>query len=92
MKIKHWQGYGTIDAKKISIKNNNNHTTLHVRVSGNHECGLRRDDEYDLFNWLVKRFDKSLTDYLEWHKKRPQITITEDYSSNVETCDYIFVY
>lgn len=56
MKIKHWQGYGTVSATRIKDKN----CTLHIRLTGNHEWGLRRDDMYDLYNWLVKRFDKSV--------------------------------
>lgn len=61
MKIKHWQGYGCVNAKKISKDKN----TLVVEVSGTHEYGLSRDDKYDVFNWLVKRFDKSRKDYME---------------------------
>jgi hypothetical protein len=93
MNIKHWQGYGTVTAVKVKDKNN----TLHVRVTGNHEWGLRRNDEYDLFNWLVKRFDKSQTDYMEWHQRRPQIFIrewefTDENGLNVDACDYYFKY
>lgn len=89
MKLKHFSGYGSIDAKKIKDKS----CTLHIRVTGDHEWGLRRDDEYDLFNWLVKRFDKSCTDYLEWHKKDPQIRIESGYNDNhEEICDYYFTY
>ena len=90
MKIKHFAGYGTVEAKRIK----NASCTLHVRVSGNHEWGLRRDDEYDLFNWLVKRFDRSQTDYLAWHKKDPKICIIE-WSSEIglkDNCDYYFTY
>ena len=90
MKIKHWQGYGCVDAKRIPNKS----CTLHVRVHGEHEWGLRRDDDYDLFNWLVKRFDKSMTDYLTWHKLDPKIFIIE-WSSEMgkhDYCDYYFTY
>ena len=45
MKIKHWQGYGTVSATRIKDKS----CTLHVLVTGNHEWGLRRDDLYDLY-------------------------------------------
>lgn len=92
MKIKHWQGYGCVTAKKIAMTKFNDKTTLHIQVIGNHECGLHRDDEYDLFHWLVKRFDKSYITYMEWHKKYPQINITDGYQNNTETCDYIFTY
>lgn len=59
MKIKHWQGYGTVNAKKISDKNNR----LVIEVSGNHEWGLYRNDDYDIYNWLVKRFNKNIESY-----------------------------
>ena len=96
MKIKHWQGYGTVTAQKIPDKN----CTLHVRVTGNHEWGLRRDNDYDLFRWLVKRFDKRFTDYDEWYSKNPNVVINEGYipgyirqdGLDLETCDYYFTY
>lgn len=61
MKIKHYAGYGAIQAKKI-YKNDN---YLKVTVWGNHECGLEMEDKYNVFNWLVKRFDKTHTDYMD---------------------------
>ena len=88
MKIKHWQGYGTVEAKKMPA----NGATLHIRVSGNHEWGLRRDDEYDLFNWLIKRFDKSIPDYATWHRMRPIIEIREGWNVETDYCDYYFTY
>lgn len=88
MKIKHWQGYGTVEAKKMPA----NGATLHIRVSGNHEWGLRRDDEYDLFNWLIKRFDKSIPDYATWHRMRPIIEINEGWNVETDYCDYYFTY
>ena len=88
MKIKHFAGYGTVDAKKMP----NNGATLHIRVSGNHEWGLRRDDEYDLFNWLIKRFDKSIPDYATWHRMRPIIEIIEGWNVETDYCDYYFTY
>jgi hypothetical protein len=59
MKIKHWQGYGCVNAKKISDNDN----ILVVEVKGNHEWGLKRNDKYDVFNWLVKRFTKKCKSY-----------------------------
>ena len=73
MKIKHWQGYGSVEATRIK----NASCTLHVRVHGDHECGLKLDDDYDLYNWLVKRFDRKTTSYEEWHRKDPQIMAIE---------------
>lgn len=88
MKIKHWQGYGTVDAKKVKDSG----CTLHVRVSGNHECGIRRDDLYDLCNWLVKRFDKSVTDTTAWLRSRPIVEIREGWNTDTDYCDYYFTY
>ena len=91
MKIKHWQGYGTVNAMKIHDSN-----TLHVKVVGNHEWGIYRNDEYDLYYWLVKRFDKKENDYVSWSKKCPKIDIYQNYicvdGSYTESCDYIFNY
>ena len=59
MKIKHWQGYGTVTAKKVSLeKQENGHRVIRILVSGNHECGIECNDNYTLTNWLLKRFDK----------------------------------
>ena len=94
MKIKHFAGYGCVEAKRIQNKS----CTLHVRVSGLHERGLRRDDMYDLFNWLVKRFDKSLKDvpYAEFRMMEPRVSIIE-WTDTAEpgckdVCDYYFTY
>ena len=87
MKIKHYQGYGVVNAQRIK-----DNATLHIKVTGNHEYGIHRDDEYDICNWLVTKFDKTEVNYLDWHKKRPQITLIDGYEDGVETCDYIINY
>ena len=61
MRIKHWQGYGTVNAVKSKMQRTQNGRVLTVTVSGNHEWGLVRNDKSDIFNWLVKRFDKTAT-------------------------------
>ena len=40
MKIKHWQGYGCVNATKVKMTTKDNIRNLIIRVSGNHECGL----------------------------------------------------
>lgn len=58
MKIKHFTGYGCVNAVKIYNENN----ILIVKVTGNHEQGLNCYRDWDtllLFNWIVKRFDKT---------------------------------
>lgn len=90
MKLKHFAGYGTVEATRIP----NASCTLHVRVHGDHEWGLKREDDYDLFNWLVRRFDKSVKSYEEWHMKDPKIQVIE-WSSEMgkhDYCDYYFTY
>lgn len=94
-KIKHFQGYGTVMAGKVPDKT----CTLHVRVEGNHEWGIRHNDwdEYGICNWLVKRFDKSVTDAVEWSRNHPRIDIIESSfkDSNgiwTDRCDYLFWY
>ncbi len=86
MKIKHWQGYGTVDAKKISRTVENGMVTLIVKVTGDHEWGLVRDDEYDLINWLVKRFDKNFQGHRVLYKFDCGIENGHEY------CVYTFAY
>ena len=62
MKIKHWQGYGCVEARKVKKSTRNGITNLVVEVVGNHEWGLERRDVYDLKWWLVDRFDRSAKD------------------------------
>ena len=95
MRIKHWSGYGCVNARKI----NDGQAKLHVRVEGIHERGVKRDtwDASLLCNWLVKRFDKSVTDTAEWYKKHPVIDCTENFRMDpkvgyVEVVDYYFWY
>jgi len=62
MKIKHWQGYGSVTAKKVASFAEQ----LVIMVYGNHEWGLdRSDDYYDVFNWLVRKFDKKHKSYTD---------------------------
>lgn len=51
MKIKHWAGYGCVDVKVVGKGKN----YKAVEITGNHEWGLDRHDEYCIGNWL-KRF------------------------------------
>lgn len=94
MKIKHWQGYGTVTATKIK----DNSCKLHVRVVGNHECGINCGewDDYRLYNWLVKRFDKSVPEYPLWRLTADHVRIEEGNERingiDTDTCDYYFYY
>ena len=93
MKLKHWAGYGCVNARKIK----DNSCTLHVRVEGLHEQGLERGtwDTYGLYNWLVKRFDKNVPDVVTWSKSHPIIDTRSDFRMDpklgyVDICDYYF--
>lgn len=93
-KVKHFAGYGTVSMGRIK----DGSATLHVRVEGNHERGIKVGewDEYLLFNWIVSRFDKSLT-FEQWHKKRPIIEIKTGYRDDpkegfIDVCNYWFHY
>ena len=58
MRVKHWQGYGCVNMKKLKTSINGNKKTIVVEVVGNHEYGLERNDKYDVFYWICKRFAK----------------------------------
>ena len=61
MRIKHFAGYGTVQAKKTKKKEDNaRNVLLEISVTGNHECGLTRpfNDPYCIYQWLVRKFDK----------------------------------
>lgn len=93
MKIKHWQGYGCVTAKKVSETLNKDPfygdtKTMLIRVSGNHECGIERNDKYDVFNWLLKRFDKTATSYRQIKDIRTDCRI----ENGTDVCDYFITY
>lgn len=90
MKIKHWQGYGSVLASKVS-KNVNNSlgiTELHIRVKGNHEYGIACNDSYTVANWLVKHFDKSFNN----PRSVVDMKLTENSENGVDICDYYITY
>lgn len=98
MKIKHYAGYGTVNARRIK---DCSMFTLHIRVEGNHEQGLVRNDDYTLYNWIVRRFDpieKAAPNYPHWHGvRKPIIEIKPGWRTDpvlgvIDTCDYYFTY
>lgn len=88
MKIKHWQGYGTVDAVKAYRYVKDGYVYMSINVTGDHEWGLVCDDEYDLKNWLIKRFDKNFKD----QKIQYSFESGDDPYSDNECCVYYFVY
>ena len=92
MRIKHFAGYGCVDAKKLSrFKVSTGDTVLKVRVTGNHECGLLRNDPYDLKWWLIERFDKAAKN-IDPYTIAYEYNYDFDYETNKDVCDYTFVY
>lgn len=104
MKIKHWQGYGVVNAVKKGtpkeVKNTDGNLAglgeslceLTVTVFGNHEWGIERDDKYDVYNWLLKKFDKSVNDSrcivkLQMYPYNGKIK-----GVNTDFCDYTILY
>ena len=93
MKIKHFSGYGIVNATKINnIKTGENTRQITIKVTGNHERGLYRNDWYDVYNWLVKRFCKDCKNYNSIY----HVNIRSDYSQiselDAEICLYTIDY
>ena len=92
MKIKHFAGYGSVQAKKLSKTTNNGKTKLVVEVKGNHERGLVREDIYDVRRWIFNKFERNFNgnDY------EIDMTINDDYvregNIDVEVATYTFIY
>lgn len=64
MRLKHWQGYGCVNAKRIEYTINQDRTkTIKIEVTGSHEYGLVQNDRYDVHRWLMTRFAKDCPDY-----------------------------
>jgi len=92
MKIKHFQGYGSVQAKKVSKTTIGDKTKLVVEVKGNHEWGLVRDDIYDVKRWLFDKFEKNFKgQYYDI-----EMSIKDDYvkegNIDVEIATYTFIY
>jgi len=93
MKIKHFAGYGSVQAKKVSKTNiDDDKVKLVVEVKGNHEWGLVRDDIYDVRRWLFNRFEKNFNGN-DWEIS---MSVKDDYVNengiDVEVATYTFIY
>ncbi|MCM1295870.1 MAG: hypothetical protein NC311_10040 [Muribaculaceae bacterium] len=85
-RIKHWQGYGSVDAKKLADypAGHAKHKTI-IKITGNHEYGISRQDPYDVHRWLGKKFFPDCADYrrieslnvIEGSEKAPDGTDTD---------------
>ena len=97
MRIKHFANYGSVEAKKVSKTTFTNEygekkTKLVVRVKGNHEMGLVRDDIYDVKRWLFDKFEKNFLG----EDDEISMSVVDDYVEenglDVEVAVYTFVY
>ena len=97
MRVKHFAGYGSVEVKKVSKKPitngyGENKTEMVLCVKGNHECGLVRDDAYDVKRWIFDKFEKNFKgdDY------DIDMSVQDDYINengiDVEVATYTFVY
>lgn len=88
MRIKHFAGYGCVNAFRIKDKE----CDLHIQVVGNHEWGIERNDTYDAFRWLVKRFKRNIGEDDRIIKEMKTVSgYTIDENGNyIDTCDYYF--
>lgn len=92
MKVKHWQGYGSVEMKKVKTTTIGNTKTVVVRVSGNHEWGLERNDTYDIFNWICKRFAKDCKEYSDIIDMQLQSGYEKVNGLDTEYCVYTITY
>ena len=93
MKAKHWAGYGTVRIERVK----DDTCTLHVRVVGDHEQGLRPRWNDVAYKWLVHRFDRNAPErydptrmgvmYHEGFTAEPN-----EYGGYNEQCDICFFY
>ena len=90
MIIKHWQGYGSVNAKvvKKTLNTQRGVKTITIEVTGNHEWGLKREDRYDVYNWLLKRFDKNCDSYSDILS----IKITSIFENGIDKAIYYIEY
>lgn len=93
MKLKHWQGYGSVEAKKVSAATDKatGLKTVVVEVSGNHEWGLERNDSYDIHRWLG-RFFKDCLSYTDIRSLSVDGGYRKKGSIDEEWCRYTVTY
>ena len=97
MKIKHYAGYGTVEATKVSERKLDGERFIRIKVKGNHEYGIHLDDIYEIAHWLLPKFSKEFKDGQKsyWDIKFMQLTDgyeKDDKGQTVDTCEYAIVY
>ena len=89
MKIKHFAGYGCVNAKKLKHETIDSVTTLIINVSGDHERGLKPYIIDDAIQWLAARYDKNIVN-IPWYNIH--IDVNNNYGMSCDTLTYTFKY
>lgn len=87
MKIKHWQGYGSVNMKVLK----NTPNLVIIDVYGEHEWGLDRDDKYDVCKWLLNKVNgHKETDYTQISNLQLNDRYEKDQNTGltIERCTY----
>ena len=96
MRIKHWQGYGQVTAEKVYSTNVGGENVIVIKVSGNHEWGLHRDDRYDVARWLLSKFVKEFRsgekNYMDITQMILEDSFEKSESGYTEVCTYHIKY
>lgn len=95
MKIKHWQGYGCVEAKKTSVTTfkddyDRKFKKIVISVKGNHEWGLENTYMWSAVDWLLKKFIKGITHSSVYNYSFNDYYVKEN-GLDVEHCDYTFI-
>lgn len=93
MKIKHFAGYGSVNARKVSeVKLTTDVKRVVIKVIGDHEWGLYRNDRYDIYNWLMSRFCKDCENYKKIYNVEIEQSFDRVNNELVEVCIYTISY
>lgn len=97
MRIKHFAGYGSVEAKMISKNTFINEygevkTRLTIGVKGNHEWGIVREDIYDVKHWLFDKFEKKFEGTEHDIDMDVESYFVKENRLDVEVAIYKFVY
>jgi hypothetical protein len=87
MKIKHWQGYGLVDATKVEKRTRDGKTFITIKVKGNHEWGIHRDDTYDVARWLLSKFSKEFKSGEKSYRNIEYMNLVDGYERDDRGCE-----
>lgn len=89
MRLKHFCGYGFVEAVKkygkvFKSSYGDYSITLHILVSGKHEQGLVTLDKYTIYHWFVKRFSRHCKSHFEINN----VKVYDKFKGDIEECLY----